>query len=172
MADRKWYKTRANIAIDDWFRSGDVRENLLYARDRLINEPGFAELVNRLGADKRTKDEFRYPREGALRGHDFEKVTRQGYLEAIGLALSHTPAVPITTFWMTGAGNANFEMHITDEAEQVFVTMLVPEVEGGSTAEKSPESWVVTRGTAEQPMTKQTSGPSGRRQPSRRPTSG
>ncbi len=168
MAERRWFKGSAAVALDAWYAAGDVRANLEYARDRLVNDPSFSDIVERLEADGRDSDAFEYPLSGALRGTDFESVARQGYLEAIGLALDHSPPVPIATFWMTGAGNDEFEMHITDERQRVSVTLLVPEVEGGSTAPGSPESWVVSLGGARRGEARQTSGPADRTQPSTR----
>jgi hypothetical protein len=168
MAERKWFKGSAALAIDAWYASDDVRASLRYARDRLLDDPSFTAIVERLETDHRMRDEFEYPLAGALQGSEFESVARQGYLEAIGLALEHTPPVPVTTYWMTGAGNDRFEMHITDEAHRVSITLLVPEVEGGSTAPRSPESWVVAARPAGAVEVRQTSGLPGRVQPSAR----
>jgi hypothetical protein len=104
----------------------------------------------------------------SLRGSQFESVTRQGYLEAIALAFRHSPPVPIETFWMTGAGNDAFEMHVSDGAERVSVTLLVPAVDGGSDEPGSPEGWVVRIDGDGQTETKQTSGPPDLEPPSMR----
>lgn len=172
MAERKWFKGRAALAVDAWYSSDDVPGNLEYARDLLQQrDRSFVDIVGQLDADGRKKDEFVYPLGGgSLQGDDFEKVTRQGYLEAIGLAFLHSPPVPIKTFWMTGAGNDEFEMHISDEPQHVSVTLLVPEVEGGSEYPGSPESWVVRIDAGGQVETKQTSGPPGLEPPSTRGT--
>jgi hypothetical protein len=174
MADRKWFKGKAALAIDRWYSSDDVRANLEYARSLLERRTlSFDAIVRELDAAGRKENEFVYPLGGgALQGDDFESVTRQGYLEAIGLALesdAHGP-VPIKTFWMTGAGNEQFEMHIADGAEHVSVTLLVPETEGGSYYEGDPESWVVRIGADGEPDAEPTSGPRNRQRPSlRRP---
>jgi hypothetical protein len=44
---------------------------------------------------------------------------------------------------MTGAGNDTFEMHVTDGAERVSITLLVPVVDDGSEDTGSPDGWVV-----------------------------
>jgi hypothetical protein len=173
MADRKWFKGKAALAVDSWYSSDGVQANLQYARSlREQQTLSFEALVRQLGADDRTDPEFVYPyRRGRLQGPDFESVTREGYLNAIGLALAHRPdPVPIKTFWMTGAGNEEFEMHICDGREQVSVTLLVPEVEGGSYEEGSPESWVVRNGADGEPGVEQTSGPPNPQKPSLRGT--
>ncbi len=164
--ERMWFKGRAALAVDEWYSTGDVANNLREARDLLQRDTAFEEVVAGLS---RGHDEFMYPLGGgALQGPAFETVARQGYLEAIGLALDHDPPVPIKTYWMTGAGNRKFEMHITDEAEHVSVTMLVPKVRGGSSSSGSPESWVVSMDRAGRATTKRTSGPDGSPQPSMR----
>jgi len=166
MAERKWFKGPAAIAVDEWYGSGDVQANLTYARNVL--EQGrdtghplpFAEIVAQLVRDNREKAEFVYPLQGGrLQGPVFEGITREGYLQAIGLALGHSPPVPIRSFWMTGAGNTQVEMHISDEAQQVLVTLMVPDVEGGSTDQRYPEAWVVRQDDDGTMETKQTSGP-------------
>jgi hypothetical protein len=69
---------------------------------------------------------------------------------------------------MTGVGNETFEMHVSDGGEHVAVTLLVPNVDGGSEHSHSPESWRVT-GDGNKPVEPvQTSGPPDRAQPSLR----
>jgi hypothetical protein len=168
MAERRWFKGQAALAIDDWYSSGDVRANLEEARGYLLSDQSFREIVAALRTARRGRDEFVHPLgDSRLQGDDFERVTRQGYLEAIGLALLHNPPVPITTYWMTGAGNDTFEMHITDEAQHVAVTLFVPDVEGGTDRPGSPESWVV-RDVEGRAVTERTSGPLNRQPPSAR----
>jgi hypothetical protein len=182
VAERMWFKGRAAMGLDAWY-SGDVATNLENARTWLSDLP-FDEMVGKLNLDFEGKDErliaagpdnpefaFDYPLDhGRLQGPEFESVTRQGYLEAIGLALTHTPPVPIKTYWMTGAGNDEFEMHISDDREQVSVTLLVPDVEGGSEHPRSPESWVVTIDGDGNAQTRQTSGPPDQERPCMRGT--
>jgi len=165
MAERKWFKGPAALAIDDWFSSGSVPTNLNQARGYLASGASYQDIVQQLAQAGRTRAEFVHPDpRSRLRGPQFERVTRQGYLTAIGLAFLHDPPVPITTFWMTGAGNNEFEMHVTDEAEQVSVTLFVPDVEGGD--REGPEAWVVTLDDSGEAQTSQTSGPPGREPPS------
>ena len=173
MAERRWFKGRAALAVDQWYSSGPgVQQQLERARE-LLQKPNqsLTALVGDLNTSGHGHTEFRYPLGGALKGDEFERVIRQGYLEAIGLALAHTPPVPIRTFWMTGAGNPRFEMHISDEHRHVSVTLFVPEVEGGADYEGSPEAWVVSVGSDGQVETKQTSGPARQTSPSTRATS-
>lgn len=169
MAERMWFKGRAAMALDAWY-SDDVEANLENARDWLSNL-SFDEMTGNLNAAHADAAEFvfDYPLDqGALKGPEFENVTRQGYLEAIGLALGHSPPVPIKTYWMTGAGNVKFEMHVSDDREQVSVTLCVPKVKGGSEHRASPESWVVSIDDDGDAHAKQTSGPPGRERPSTR----
>ena len=159
MPDRKWFKGSAALAVDDWYSRGDVEANLSTARTFLSGGQPFLEVVRELESSGRSRPEFQYPlRGGRLQGDEFELVTRQGYLKAIELALGHSPPVPINTFWMTGAGNAHFEMHVSDEAQQVSVTLLVPAVDGGAQYAGMPESWVVKIAANGELETQQTSG--------------
>ena len=57
-------------------------------------------------------------------------------------------------------------MHISDENEQVFVTLLVPEVEGGT--EHGPETWVVTFDDTDQVQVTTDERPARREPPSAR----
>jgi hypothetical protein len=163
MAERKWFKGTAALELDAWYSVGDVEANLGYAQDLLESGRSFEDIVAELGGAGRWNAElFPHPyQDYALQGREFETVARQGYLKAIALARGHSSPVPIKTFWMTGVGNDRFEMHITDEQEHVSVTLLVPEVDGGTDSPGSPESWVVTIGAddADQVDVTQTSGP-------------
>jgi hypothetical protein len=166
-----WFKGRAAMALDAWYRNGDVERNLETAREWL-SSLSFSEAASKLNLQFAGKDmrlepagadspeyAFDYPLDhGRLQGDEFESVARQGYLEAIGLAFAHTPPVPVKTYWMTGAGNDQFEMHISDDTDHVSVTLCVPEVEGGSEHPQSPESWVVAMDKRGQVRTTQTSG--------------
>lgn len=173
MAERMWFKGRAAMALDAWY-SGDVETNLANAR-RWLEELSFDEMVERLNASAPQSPEFRYEYRfdypldhSRLQGPQFEKVIRTGYLEAIALAFEHSPPVPIRTYWMTGAGNDEFEMHISDDVQQVSVTLFVPDVEGGSEHPQSPEAWVVTIADDGEAVARQMSGPRDRQQPSLR----
>jgi hypothetical protein len=161
VAERKWFKGKAAVALDAWYaddeKDENIEVNLRQAAEWLQSGRSFVDLAGEVNVRLAGRD-GRYQavpqaREfsiynpipnGVLQGPSFEKVTRQGYLEAIGLALSHEPPVPIRTYWMTGIGNEEFEMHITDGAHAVSVTLLVPEVDGGTEEDDSPECWVVT----------------------------
>ena len=152
-------------AIDDWYAAGDVGANLADARNFLASGAPFEEIIRQLVAARRSRPEFQYPLT-AVQGTQFEAVARQAYLEAIGLALRHTPPVPIGTLWMTGAGNTQFEAHATDGLQQVSVTLVVPEVAGDSFTAGSPESWAVELDAAGALLVTQTSGPPGATPPS------
>jgi hypothetical protein len=164
MADRKWFKGRTALALDAWYGTGDVQRNLEEARDLLQSDESYEAIVGELATRDRRPQEFDYPK-SALQGEQFESVTRQGYLEAIGLALRHSPPVPIKTFWMTGVRTRRFEMHITDGDDQVSVTLLVPRIDGGSRSERSPESWMVSADRKGRVRSRQMSGPEGRERP-------
>ena len=167
MAERKWFKGRAAVAVDAWYSTGDVQANLEEARSYLQSDRSFADIVQDLNAEGRGRSEFVHPHErSSLQGSRFESIARQGYLEAIALALLHDPPVPINTYWMTGAGNDQLEMHVTNEAEQVSVTLFVPVVEGGT--ERGPESWVVRIDHRGDVQTERTSGPLDLQKPSMR----
>ena len=168
MANPKFQGPAAR-AVDNWFRTGNVQSNLTDARNYLAAGLPFNAIIGQLQAAGRSRPEFVYPLGGgANQGPDFERVMRQGYLQAIGLAFGHSPPVPISHFWMTGAGNNKFEVHISDEAQQVSLTVLVPGVEGGSEDEGDPESWVVRIDDDDEVETRQTSGPPAQEPPSAR----
>jgi hypothetical protein len=87
---------------------------------------------------------------GELRHETDDEVLRNGYLEAVRLALSHNPPVPLETFWVTGAGD-DFEVHISDGEQHVTVFMIVPGAVGSEhvpagSFRASAKSWVVTAG--------------------------
>ena len=160
MAEGTWFKGPAAVAVDDWYSTGSVEENLDEGRNYLQSDQSFEAIVEALNAADRGRPEFIHPYEGStLQGPEFESVMRQGFLKAIELASRHSPAVPIETFWMTGAGNDTFEMHVTDGAEHVSLTLLVPDVEGGYYEPGSLEAWVVRINGDGQTETIQTSGP-------------
>jgi hypothetical protein len=169
-----WFKGRAAVALDSWYE-GDVEENLRNAREWLGDpELTFTDMAGRLnlvfaGKDIRLSDAdddhpeyaFDYPMDDhVLQGEEFETVIRRGYLEAIGLALEHSPPVPIKTHWLTGVDNESFEMHVSDGAHHVSVTLFVPgDVQGGSEHPDSPEGWKVTVDGGGTAQAIQTSGP-------------
>ena len=107
MAERKWFKGPAALALDAWYSVGEVEANLRDAHDLLQSDRSFEDIVADLGAAGRWDAElFPHPdNDYALQGREFESVARQGYLKAIELALGHAPPVPIKTFWMTDVGN-------------------------------------------------------------------
>jgi hypothetical protein len=79
-----------------------------------------------------------------------DDVLRHGYREAVQLALSHEPPVPLETFWVSGAGD-EFEVHISDGREHVTLFMVVPGVAGdervpAGSSRAWAKSWVVTAG--------------------------
>ncbi len=161
MADRKWFKGRAALELDGWYRAGDVATNLYEGAALLRDIDTFADIYSELRDRDRWSDnsDFRYPRHDPLQGPEFETVARQGFLEAIALALRHDPPVPIETFWMTGVGNDRFEMHVTDATDKVSVTLLIPDADGGTEEPGSPESWVVRFDADGELEVVQTSGP-------------
>lgn len=166
MAERKWFKGKAALALDAWYSTGEIDETLHDAWALLRSDDSFEELVAQLDGEGRGNSEFVYPHSD-VQGPEFERVARQGFLEAIALALEHAPPVPVRTFWMTGAGNDTYEMHVTDEAERVSVTVMVPDLEGGAHSPGNPEAWVVRIGGDGQVEVHQTSGPD-QEQPSTR----
>jgi hypothetical protein len=167
MAERKWFKGTAALELDRWYSSGDVGDNLIEARGLLRQPDSFHEIVEQLyTADHwNPEEQYSYPRHDPLQGPEFEAVARRGFLEAIALARRHSPAVPIRTYWMNGVGNETFEMHVADDADQVAVTLLIPNDEGGSD-DHGPESWVVSIDGESDVKVEQTSGPRDRQPPS------
>ena len=128
---RKKFKGRAARALDEWYSAGSVEGNLTQARELLQSPQDFSGIVKNLKDRKHGKPEFDgYPEKNSvLRGPEFERVARDRYLSAIGLALGHNPPVPIRTTWETGAGNTELEIEITNGVDHVEVTVQLPGVE-------------------------------------------
>ena len=105
VASEAWYETNTVAAIDAFYRDGDVKANLESARRLLQSDASLQEIIEQLDDDRRDA-EFRHPVQGSpLRGPEFERVTKHGYLEAIALALAHDDPVPIKTFWRIWDGD-------------------------------------------------------------------
>jgi hypothetical protein len=168
VSEEAWYETKTIAAIDAFYSSGNVADNLEYARDLLQRTPPLSlqEVIEELEDDRRDA-EFVHPVERSpLRGSEFESVTRQGYLEAIALALAHEDPLPIKTFWRIWDGS-EFKMLVTDGTQQVSVTLVIPRGRlSGWELEHSTcqESWVVS----EDGQVIQTSGPPKEQRPSLR----
>jgi hypothetical protein len=154
MAQRRWFKGPAALALDAWYSDSDT--SLGDAQTLLESRQSFHEIVEHL--DRWDAQLFPHPENGYVQGPDFERVARRGYLKAIELAQRHSPQVPIKTFWMTGVGNSRFEMQITDEQDRVSVTVVVPEVDEGSDKPGSPEAWLVTINEDDKVVITKTSG--------------
>jgi hypothetical protein len=110
--------------LDDWYTTGNVKTNLDEAQ-RLLNSPrNFTAIIAEL---THGKPSFVFPKHPKLRGNAFESKLRQGYLDAIELALDHYDVpVPIRTWWETRDGINDFDTKITDHVDHVEVTILVP----------------------------------------------
>jgi hypothetical protein len=166
LASEAWYETNTVAAIDAFYRDGDVKANLESARRLLQSDASLQEIIEQLDDDQRDA-EFRHPIQGSpLRGPEFERVTKHGYLEAIALALGRDDPVPIKTFWRIWDGDG-FKMLVTDGRRQVSVTLVIPRKRLGGRelqASSTRESWVVDAdGDAVQ-----TSGPPEEQRPSLR----
>jgi hypothetical protein len=122
------FRGRASRALDDWYSTGDVTNNLTEARRLLQSGRSFTQIINDLRVRRHTRPEFVYPAGLAvLRRPEFEPAARDSYLDAIKLALDHSPAVPIRTTWETGAGNTEFEFALTDGGDHIEVTVRLPQ---------------------------------------------
>jgi hypothetical protein len=128
---RKKFKGRAARALDAWYSTGDVRENLEEARTLLQSPQGFTNIIRDLKARKRGRSEFEEYSKGnsVVQGPRFEREARDAYLRAIDFAFGHNPPVPIRTSWETGAGNTELEVEPTDGVNYVEVTVRIPGVE-------------------------------------------
>ena len=125
---RKKFKGPAARALDAWYSTGSVADNLTEARNLLQSPRDFTSIIRALSHGKPEFDV--YPEStSVLRGPEFERVARDGYLRAIDLAFGHNPPVPIRTTWETGAGNTELELDPTDGANHVEVTVRIPGVE-------------------------------------------
>jgi hypothetical protein len=122
------FKGPAARALDAWYSTGNVSDNLTQARDLLQAGRSFSDIIEDLRARGHTKNEFVYPAGPAvLRRPEFEPEARDSYLDAIKLASGHSPPVPIRTTWETGAGNTDFQFHLTDGGDHVEVTISLPQ---------------------------------------------
>jgi hypothetical protein len=128
---RKKFKGPAALALDTWYSTGSVEDNLRQARELLRSPQDFSSIVRDLKDRGHGKPEFDgYPENNSvLRGPEFERVASDRYLSAIGVALGHNPPVPIRTTWETGAGNTGLEIEITNGVDHVEVTVRLPGVE-------------------------------------------
>jgi hypothetical protein len=117
------FRGQASRDLDDWYRTGDVKANLEEAR-RLLNSPRDFKAI--IAALTHGKPSFVFPKHPKLRGGAFQNKLRQGYLDAIELALNHhNPPVPIETWWET-KDITEFDTKIANHASHVEVTILVP----------------------------------------------
>jgi len=123
------FKGPAARALDAWYSTGNVTNNLTEAQTLLRSGRGFTDLIRDLKAGQHGKPEFeQYPMSGSvLQGPGFERVARDRYLDAIGLAFGHSPPVPIRTTWEAGTGSADFQCHVTDGGNHVEVTISLPQ---------------------------------------------
>jgi hypothetical protein len=122
------FKGPASRALDEWYRDGDVANNLREASTLLASDLSFADIIQTLSSRDRTKPAFRYPAGlAALQRLDFEPDARAAYLQAIGRAFGHNPPVPIRTTWEAGAGNTGFEFVFTDGVDHIEVTVRLPQ---------------------------------------------
>jgi hypothetical protein len=54
-----------------------------------------------------------------------EAIVRAGFIQALTVALGHTPPVPIECYWVAGVNN--FEIIVADCSKQVNVFLLTPD---------------------------------------------
>jgi hypothetical protein len=123
------FKGPAARALDAWYSTGNVTNNLTEARD-LLQDDGrsFSDIIAALRTRGHTKNEFVYPAgPEVLRRPGFEPKARACYLRAIRLAFEKNPPVPIRTTWEAGAGNTDFQCHLTDGGDHVEVTISLPQ---------------------------------------------
>jgi hypothetical protein len=121
----KKFKGPAARALDAWYSTGSVEENLTEARELLESPRDFTSIIAALSHGK---PEFNgYPK--SPWGSEFEDALRDGYLRAITLAFDHDPPVPIRTTWETGAGNTALVAEPTDGGDHVEVTVRLPRVQ-------------------------------------------
>jgi hypothetical protein len=158
------FKGPAARAVDEWYATGNVTNNLQTAQGLLSGGMSFGNIVAQLVGQRRWNAQFGYPLT-AVQGDAFETVARQAYLEGIALALLHKPPVPISTVWVADA-NA-YEAHAIDGLQVVTVTLGVP-VPAPTTPPAGLESWAVEVGGGGQAVVTQLSGPADATQPSAR----
>ncbi len=82
---------------------------------------------------------------GDVPGEDVDRILRLGYREAIAIALTYDPPVPIESFWVTRAG-AELEMHISAGPQRVVVFISTPVVRNYGSRRATSQSWTVRIG--------------------------
>ena len=85
-----------------------------------------------------------------LAGSEVDRILRHGYREAIELARSHEPPMPIETFWLTGASH-EFELHICEGRTRVTVVMFIPRTRRYGSKRARSRSWVIRIGEPREP---------------------
>ncbi len=65
VASEAWYETNTVAAIDAFYRDGDVKANLEYARRLLQSDASLQEITEQLDDDRRDA-EFRHPVQGRV----------------------------------------------------------------------------------------------------------
>lgn len=85
-----------------------------------------------------------------------DRIVRRGYVEAIRVALSHEPPLPIETLWAHGMSD-DFEFHICEGPRQVTVLQFIPREDGRGAAAapaagrpSTARTWVVRVGSADE----------------------
>jgi hypothetical protein len=112
-------------AIDDYFRSGDVEANLTLARNLLQANTTLDAIIEALPSAKRSPAFVHPVPDSPLKGPKLASALREGYLDAIDRALSHSPPVPIKSIWRTG-NNTEFTTSVADQGSRVIMTLVIP----------------------------------------------
>jgi hypothetical protein len=145
MPQRGVYKTTNAEYLDE---AGHDPNMLAEALEALRGAPGLEMVTRQLEASDAlpagSADDYSHFAEA--KGSDtFERIMRKGYDEALQLAISNEQ--PVETFWVTAPGE-DFELHVTEGRNAVFVFFFVPGEEArdyGSRRAQS-RSWVIRAG--------------------------
>lgn len=147
------YKISAGEALDAFYDE-DPEGALSYASELLVD----AATDSVLGAAETFADdgnissgavvdlqEFWLEGIGSVPGEDVDRVLRLGYQEAIAIAQTYEPPVPIESFWVTRAG-AELEMHISAGPQRVVVFISTPIERNYGSMRATSRSWTVRIG--------------------------
>ena len=155
MPGRAVYKNSTVEFLDAFFRGDQEPIETTFAYSRhLLDGVGDGSLV---GAAVQLETDGRLPNgvgtsvdfqrfwlgpSSQLGDPDVDRVMRHGYQQAMVIASSHQPPLPIETLWITGASDT-YEVHICEGTRQVTLLAFIPVQRHYGSSKATSRSWVV-----------------------------